>query len=75
MENLMKTYQEAANAVICGTCGHPCFTLTADESGRIKDACEMAKISGPLMDKILTIYNYASAKEWQVGRCASIKME
>ena len=36
----MRTYQEAASAVITGACGYPRFTLTADESARIKDACE-----------------------------------
>lgn len=75
MENLMRTYQEAANAVITGTCGYPRFTLTADESARIKDACERAKISGPLMDKVMTMVNFAAAKAGYSGRVCIVKME
>lgn len=75
MENLMPTYQEAANAVITGACGYPCFPLTADEAGRIKDACERAKISGPLMDKVMTMVNFAAAKAGYSGRVCIVKME
>ena len=75
MENLMLTPTEAAHAVIGGEIGAPRFTLTADEAARLKSACEKAGISGPLLGKVLTLANFASAKEmYSGGKFASVEM-
>lgn len=74
MENIMPTTSEAANAVICGA-GYPQFTLTENEAAQILTACEKAKMAGPLMDKIKTIANYATAKNRYSGRVSIVKME
>ena len=72
---LMPTSHEALNAIRSGSCGTPQFSLTAREAEAIMRACEMGRITGPLMNKVLTLYHYASAKEWQTGRTAAVKME
>lgn len=74
MENLMPTMTEAANAVISGTCGYPRFVLMGDEAVKMLEACEKAQIKGPLMEKIKTICNFASAKQRLAGRGAIVEM-
>lgn len=72
---LMPSSHEALNAVRSGSCASPQFSLSAREAEAIMRACEMGKITGPLMDKILTLYHFSAAKEWQTGRGAAVKME
>ena len=74
MENLMPTTTEAANAVVCGV-GYPQFTLTENEAAQILEACEKAKMAGPIMAKVLTIANYTAAKNRYAGRNSIVKME
>lgn len=74
MENLMPSATEAYNAVVCGV-GYPQFNLTEAEAAQILEACEKAKMAGPLLSKVKTIANYASAKNRYAGRASTVKME
>lgn len=74
MENLMPSTTEAYNAVVCGV-GYPQFNLTEAEAAQILEACEKAKMAGPLMVKVQTIANYATAKNRYAGRTSIVKME
>lgn len=74
MQNLMTSAIEARSAVLSGT-GYPQFTLTEAEAAQILTACEKGKMAGPLMDKIKTIANYATAKNRYAGRISIVKME
>lgn len=74
MENLMPNMTECYNSVVSGM-GYPQFTLTENEAAQILTACEKAKMAGPLMDKIKTIANYATAKNRYAGRVSIVKME
>lgn len=74
MENLMPTTTEAYNAVVCGV-GYPRFYLNEAEAEQILTACEKAKMAGPLMDKVRTIYCYSAAKNRYAGRVSIVKME
>lgn len=73
MENLMPNMTECYNSVVSGT-GYPRFSITESEAAQLLAACEKAKMGGPLMDKIKTIANYATAKNRYAGRSSMIEM-
>lgn len=75
MENRLLTTITEASYAVCGEAAAPRFTLTADEAGRIKAACERAQISGQLMDKMRTLVNFATVKErFSGGKFAVVEM-
>lgn len=53
----------------------PKFSLTAEESGRLLDACLRMGVKGKLLKKVQSLSWYSSAKEWHSGRQAVVRME
>jgi hypothetical protein len=74
MEILYDGELEAQTAVH-GHAQPPRFGLSAEEAGRLADACFRAGIRGKLLKKVQSISWYSAAKEWSNGREAVVRME
>jgi len=62
MDNNLMPNMEAAYYAVTGNAGRPRFSLTESEARQILAACEDAKMQGPIMEKVKTMYNFAAVK-------------
>ena len=64
-----------AQTAVHGHAQPPRFSLSAEEAGRLADACFRAGIKGKLLKKVQSVSWYAAAREWHSGREAVVRME
>ena len=75
MDNNLMPNMEAAYYAVMGNAGQPRFSLTESEAGQILAACESAKMKGPLLDKVKTMYNFVAVKTRYSARETRVMMD